>query len=312
MKNTKRSMIITTVLMVVVLVVAISTSTFAWYTAQSNVIATNTTVTSATSSSASLALDTTSSGAGATASSVTLTMNKVVEPMIPGALPESTTTWDNFATSDFQTAPVDNAGNFTSDGAPTSPAIIKTVALGDGSASELDAFYVINTNGTNATNVNVTVNIDTDGYTLLTTNKPNNWVTGFANYYTRTGTGSDSDPYVYTALTTVTDWAENTYYVKNSVIAADLRVAVFADDNYVGTWASTAADTYYGTISNGSAGTLATKYTATASGTAISLGSFAALQGKKIQVAAWFDGVGLVVDDSGMPAVFNISFNAVA
>lgn len=309
MKNTKRSMLITTVLMVVVLVVAISTSTFAWYTAQSTVVATNTTVTSATSSSASLALDTTNSGATATASSVTLTMNKTVEPMIPGANPTTDTTWAAFATSGFETAPIDNAGNFTQDGAATSPAIIKTVALGDGAASELNGFYVINTNGTNATNVNVTVTIDTDGYTLLTS-KPNNWVTGFANYYTRTETGLESDPYEYTALTATTNWAEGTYYVKNSVIAADLRVAVFADDKYVGTWASTAANTYYGEISNGAAGTLATKYTATASGTALSLGSFTALQGKLIQVAAWFDGVGLVVDDSGMPAVFNISFNA--
>lgn len=56
MKKMKKSMFITTLMMVVLLIVAISTSTFAWFSANDTVSATQTTMTAATSSAANIAI----------------------------------------------------------------------------------------------------------------------------------------------------------------------------------------------------------------------------------------------------------------
>lgn len=56
MKKMKKSMFITTLMMVVLLVVALSTSTFAWFSANDTVSATQTTMTAATSSAANIAI----------------------------------------------------------------------------------------------------------------------------------------------------------------------------------------------------------------------------------------------------------------
>lgn len=57
MKHMKKSMFITTLLMVVLLVVALSTATFAWFTANDTVVATQTTMTAATSSAANITIN---------------------------------------------------------------------------------------------------------------------------------------------------------------------------------------------------------------------------------------------------------------
>lgn len=46
------------------------------------------------------------------------------------------------------------------------------------------------------------------GYVLLT-EQPTDWTTGYANYYSRSGSEGS---YTYTALTEATTWASNTYY----------------------------------------------------------------------------------------------------
>jgi hypothetical protein len=296
-------MFLTTIIMVAVLVVALSTSTFAWYTAQNNVAATNTTLYAASSSAASLGLDTANNGANSTNSSVSLTLTTDVVPMVPTALFSTETT--KYSTVAFTTAPVDNANKFTAAGSPISPAKIASADVGSGAAAQ-DYFYIVNTNGTNAASVTVAVNIITDGYTLLKS-APANFTTAFGQYYTRTGTGTTEDPYVFTALTEAKNWATDTYYVSNSTISGKLRVSVFSDDSYIGVWGD--GNIYYGEIANGAAGTTSlTAMTGSSSGAALSLGSIDALDGRKIQVCAWFEGTDLVVANSALASVFTIAF----
>lgn len=319
-------MFISTILMVVVLVVALSTATFAWYTAQSTVMSTDTTLTSATSTSASIALSKTDNGAAANGSKVTLTMNNAttVAPMVPKtAYVVDTTTYDAFK-ADFFNAPVNNAGVFTSDGIAATPSTITQVAIDAEAASSAEGFYVINTNGTTKTGANVAVTINETGYSLTTT-KPNDWATNYASYYTRSATGNEENPYNYTAVAgenigteenpklVAPNWAEDTYYVSNAKIAADLRVAVFSNGTLKGIWAKTSTKAYYGTITEGNNGsTSLTGGDIVNSTTTVELGDFNPLEGKYIQIVAWFDGVGLVVDDAGLPAVFSLTFNASA
>lgn len=322
MKTMKKSMFITTIMMVVLLVVALSTATFAWYTAQSNVAVTETTVTSATSSAASIAIDSTG-GATSTNTSIAITMNKEIAPMVPFAAPTNATTYANFTTTTaanetgFYTAPINAAGNFTANGSAIAPAVIATAK---GTAQNY--FYVINTNGTNDAEVKVSVKIDTNGYTVLT-QKPNDWVANkTTKYYTRTkGVGDAADTYArITDQTTEFAYAEgndySNFYVKNDVIASKLRVAVFAGETdaatstYIATWSlDGGANTHYGKIEDTKTGTLTDVFESKSSDTKVALATISPLANRVVTVVAWFDGVDLDVNDSAMPAVFTINFD---
>lgn len=322
MKTMKKSMFITTIMMVVLLVVALSTATFAWYTAQSNVGVTDTTVFSAKSSAASIAIDSTG-GATSTNTSIAITMNKEIAPMVPYAAPTTATTYSNFTTTTaanqtgFYTAPINAAGNFTADGSAIAPAVIATAK---GTAQNY--FYVINTNGTNDANVQVSVKIDKDGYTVLT-QKPNDWVANkMTKYYTRTkGEGEAPDTYtLISAANTEFAYADkddyNNFYVKNDVIASKLRVAVFAGETdtdtstYIGTWSlNGGANTHYGKIEDKATGSLTEVFASNSSDTKVALATIAPLANRVVTVVAWFDGVELEVNDSAMPAVFTLNFD---
>lgn len=302
----KKSMLISTVLMVVLLVVAISTATFAWYTSNTQVNVTNTAISSAASTSASLSIDTTAN-TNSTNSSITITMGADLQPMIPDAEPSATdtiTTYDTFIGS-FTTANVNNAGIFTNNGSGTTPAEITNVKAGVAEAVSQDSFFVINTNKENATDVNAKVNIATEGYMKLAA-QPIDWSTNYTDYYTVV-----DGEYVAVTGETAPTFGDGTYYTANANIANHLRVAMFVDGNYVGTWATTAADTRYGTISNGADSSALATYAASANNTAIGIGNFAALGNKEIQLVAWFDGNALTVADAGAIAVFSVTFEAV-
>lgn len=80
MKTMKKSMFITTIMMVVLLVVALSTATFAWYTSTNNASSTETKLSSATSSDANIALGW---DANATTTTVSFADSGKLEPMVP-------------------------------------------------------------------------------------------------------------------------------------------------------------------------------------------------------------------------------------
>lgn len=94
------------------------------------------------------------------------------------------------------------------------------VAVGDGSKFKATANMEICTAGLDTT-------VDADFFTNLAklkyilyggeptydllTSKPSDWETKYTTYFTRTGTGTSADPYVYAANTTST-WATDTFY----------------------------------------------------------------------------------------------------
>lgn len=84
MKKTRKSLFISTVLMVVLLVVAISTATFAWYSAQSTATAQNAKLTTAATTDANIALSTVD---GTWSNVVQLTAATDIHPMVPISLP---------------------------------------------------------------------------------------------------------------------------------------------------------------------------------------------------------------------------------
>ena len=157
MKNTKRSMLITTVLMVVVLVVAISTSTFAWYTASSSGSATSAEITSAQSSSANIAVGWTNT---ATTSTIAFynTPGTTVAPMCPTEALATKTGTPAFYTNDLSAG-----GVFNNNRTNANPWTVQNAEIDNGEgvpatpAGEFTSFYVVNNNVNAAATVNMTM-----------------------------------------------------------------------------------------------------------------------------------------------------------
>ncbi len=324
----KKTNLITTLALVVIVAIALSTATYAWYTSQSSAKA-STTLYAATSTSASIAIDTTANANSAN-TSLTFTLNNDVTPMVPTTAPAAGTTTftDMTAEKYFVGAPINAAGYFTAVGAKQTPATINKVTVADVD-SAVTSFYVINTNPNTDATVAVKVTGNAEGYTLLK-NKPADWAS------LNNKTDAVSTKYfsvandVYTGLTmgntTNVKWEANKYYVKNSELLAQLRVAVFqgTDGNLVGIWAGTnvVATNYYAgteawkTATDENPTTAAaqmTKFDAIASGVAATTQqlSIAAQTGTEIKVIAWFDGEGLVDSLNGLGTAFTIEFNVV-
>lgn len=83
-KTMKKSMFFTTILMVVLLIVALSTATFAWFSANNTVTATQTTMTAATSTSASIEIGWDTGNMG---SSISFDPVNMMQPAIPEEKP---------------------------------------------------------------------------------------------------------------------------------------------------------------------------------------------------------------------------------
>ncbi len=154
MKNAKKSMFITTILMVAVLIVAVSTATFAWYTTTTGVNASEATVRSASSESADIAIDWVSAS---NSTSITLEGGPAIQPMAPTAAVTADT---KKSAMYFNTAPVDLDGDFTAAGTTTEPwALSHTVTTGEEPnivTNTYNSFYVINNNYNNSTSVKMT------------------------------------------------------------------------------------------------------------------------------------------------------------
>ena len=149
MKSTKKSLFITTIAMVVLMVVALSTATFAWYTASGTTKAENAVLKTAQSSSANIAIgwEKTSD-----AISVTFADNSATTPLAPMAPTALITTETTPASIAFSTQTLDNEGNFNDNGGSASP--WRTTE--NDTAARQD-FYVINNNLNAGTTVSMTL-----------------------------------------------------------------------------------------------------------------------------------------------------------
>ncbi len=307
----KKSMVVTTIVMVLLLVVALSTATFAWYTAQSNATVTETLVTSANSTSASLVIDTAkATSSTANQSSVDITMNQAINPAMYNSATApvvGTTTYADFKAA-FITYTVDNAGNYASAPTTTQVAAITDVKGSGSSAVEQDSFYVTNVGGV-ASGISAAVTINPNYYAEKAVNAGES-VEGL---YTKNG-----DAYEATQ-TGATAEAGTTYYELKA--NPFLRVAMFIDGKYVGTWASSEqAAVQYANITIGAGGPAAgdtpaahSNYTATASGTAENVvSSVAPMGGVQVQLVAWFEGDSHTNAYAGTGALFTVMFSGVA
>ena len=161
MKNAKKSMFITTILMVAVLIVAVSTATFAWYTASNTGSATTATVTSATAADANIAVGWSNN---AETTSIAFSGSQVVSPMVPNA--ELDTDAD-ISSITFQTANVSTEDLFGTPAGGT-PWTVKNAQVGeDGDADYIAAetkssFFVINHNVNAGATVTVKATISGD------------------------------------------------------------------------------------------------------------------------------------------------------
>jgi hypothetical protein len=327
MKHMKKSMFITTLAMVVVLVVALSTATFAWYSANTNVNVDATVLQSATTNAASLALSHSNNGSAASGISADLVLNsESIGPMVPqlasGWVPgtvaingegeatassQTVTTYDSFSDA-FITASVDANGKFLTNATTASPATMATSSI-DGAAAAA-GLYVVNTNNANTASVTVAVTIASTVYKSAGT------ITEFAQnttYYTRSGD----------TFTVANAYAENTnYYIADTNLNKYLRVAVFAGDStnmyLLGVWSGDNSTTsaYYapdafvqGEASSGAVVAADTNTVKASAGNAAAALSLAPLQGASLQFIAWFDGNYLTTDDSGEYASFSIALN---
>lgn len=322
MKHMKRSMFITTLIMTVVLVVALSTATFAWYTANSSVTATRTSVTSASSGSASLVIDNQRiNNPNATTSSVDLTLAGENHPMVytsDSAVVVNTTTYADFVAA-FKTFTRNGSDKFASVPTSVAPGTLSAVS-GTGSSNDI---YLSNVGGVAMSSVSTTVTIEpfyevVTGLTVGTSS--------VTNYYTESAG-------VYTKITSESAKAEQdvTYYQAGHDY---LRVAVFAgnyeddDDELVlkgiygaGTAQRANATALAAAVVGGDIGTavgnatlnadLTTASAFKASGTSLAIsGSVAQYGAVKVKVVVWFEGVSMLNADASKAAAFTMTFAA--
>ena len=251
----KKRLLITSIVMMLVVAVALSTATYAWFTSNANVQATAVTFTAATNTEDSIAIAWTGNDNPGTILTAG-TAGTSMRPMVPETLTDHETT----SAVVFKTGKL-----YTSAGVPTFKDVTSTDVAAviwatndNGAASPVaaDSFYIKNNSTANVvTNIKVTATI-TPNYIACTNGE---LAAAGYTYYSRTGTGTDQDPYVYTQETVTAGTTVVSDFFKTC--ASTVRVAVFTRDltelgttdtssNFLlrGVFASTAsADTYLAT-----------------------------------------------------------------
>ena len=316
----KKSMFITTIMMVVLLVVALSTATFAWYTAQANVTVTSTSVSSASSNSASLVIDT----AAATSiddnnSTITLTTSQSIVPMIyhSATAPTTTVTYEAFMNNSFYTCVVDNDGNLVNSALATTAGQIVSAKGSDGVKTQ-NYFVLTNVGGTSLASLKITVT--TTHYTFTAKEVEAGETT--ADLYET----NDGSSVALPADSTNTTGAKKTYYERSENTNDNLNVAVFAGSSNAAsamtlkavygkakyteaelsalTSGKNAADTFaykdFGALKKDSGAEVEI-----ATNVAANAGAGSAVY---VALAVWFEGDGMKNSMAGTTAQFTISF----
>ncbi|NCA91732.1 hypothetical protein EOM82_00550 [bacterium] len=236
MKHMKKSMFITTVMMVVLLIVAVSTATFAWYTSSNTVNTTEAEVSSAQSTDANISIGWSDNTVVGHSSIDFKTDNVEYVPMSP--LYVGTEGFVFNASTAFRTASMSFGKLYN----PSSA----TPYLGTDPDSASTTFYIINysrtatnitftstTAGENADRLRIAIfqvggpnngllvytnkdlyyateNAEVPEHYELLASAPGNWSTQFATYYTKSGE-------VYTPVAGVAPtFQPNIYYAKNA------------------------------------------------------------------------------------------------
>lgn len=262
----KKRLLITSIVMMLVVAVALSTATYAWFTSNANVTATQVSFTAATNNEDSIAIAWDGNDNPGTLLSAA-TAGTTMSPMVPVSLTNHTTTSEEV----FKTAKI-----YTKAGDPTfksvsttSPIVWQTADNGATPSAEASSFYIKNNSTANVVdNIKVTATI-TPNYVACVTGE---LAAAGYTYYTRSG---ESEPYTYTPeeVTVGSTVVTGKYKTCESTV----RVAIFTRDltnlgtsdttsDYLlrGVFAKTAsADTYLATAAFADEGSQST-YAATA------------------------------------------------
>lgn len=343
MKHMKKSMFITTVLMVVLLIVAVSTATFAWYTSSNTVNTVATEVNSASSTGANISIgwaDNTPVGT----SSMTFYDQPAGDgfhPMVPLKTGETFTFNNDTA---FYTAVI-SYGNL-SNHAPATPYIGQKEGGGN-------TFYIINyakvaTNvkfsanvtGENAARLRLAVFNATTGALVFThgsyytgeivatvpktyseiTEQPGDWADNFSKYST-----SGTEDVFVTAVAPA--WAENKYYKDGELVVGNPygtapsdwvgSYQTYSTTQYINTPVVGVAPTFPGTVYKINAEVPAHMITSASAVPPINAGQDIAASTDGVTgkaqgfiIKAWFDGPTQVDAFGGMPAKFALTVQA--
>jgi len=278
-----KSLFISTIAMVVLLVVALATGTFAWYSAQSQVTATNAKITTAEVTNASINL-TWNAAADPAAGDLTSTTfgAKQIGPMIPTSL----------------------LADYVTGGTPSGTPPVFTTAT------------IENISGTNYFKDNgTTVNAWEETDETLTSNSL--YVMNLnpsSDVYVRPSVTFE-DPTPYVAAKPV----DNFDLLRVAIYSQDLETNEY---EYMGTWGPStlgngaANPVFYGTIVGGAATTsISGSYSPTASGVQDGEFVIGAYEKVQIYIYAWLEGTKLDNDRSmlsleGSPVVFSVVFDA--
>ncbi len=325
MKHVKKSLFISTVLMVALMVVALSTATFAWYTAQSSTTVTETELFSATSSTAAIAIsgDNISSASFNNTSVEIELQNAPIAPMIPKSV---FTTDTSFTTASglFQTFEITYDDKLQTAAKSATPATIKGVTNLSGTATEYEnatGIYVANQGSQSISALKIDIDITGSAsdfiYHSVATTAGTTIVDG---YYTYDSTNSQ-----YVAVTgTNVKAVEGTEYFQRFSTNDFLRVAVFAgtvggDITYKGTFSGTNTTIYAHDYSSAVAGDAVVK-TPTTTITPVSEATLTIAENVPavtstgnvifVQLICWFEGGELVNSNAGSGATFNVTFSA--
>jgi hypothetical protein len=284
MKHTKRSLFITTIMMVVLLVVALSTATFAWYTSSGNASAKTTTLSSATSSSANIAI-----GWGQTAktTSVEFVNSGALVPMVPyygGATPVITT--------------------YNADG----------TVLAD-PAGTLVATQIFCTGTLQNNNGTLTFKESSSGAAAWQEKEFKDEDDGVDTLYVINYNTSTVANVTITPTFNDMDAEDLKFYEAYKSL---IRIAVFADSNYIGTLGASSQSCTYAKLDAGTSGWFE-KGTSDATGTftvsdtvnfKIPIAPDANGKAVKLDLFAWLDGSLLVDSLAGFSATFDLAFAA--
>lgn len=341
MKHMKKSMFITTVMMVVLLIVAVSTATFAWYTSSNTVNTVATQVNSAQSTGANISIGWTESTPVGTSSLEFYTNSTPFSPMVP-TITEAEGTFSFTNATTFYTANI-SYGTLSNHGTAT-PYIGKQAEGGS------STFYVINYSATKATNITfdsnetgenaarlrvAVFNADTGAlvYTnadlywgmlmepdaavfAMTTEQPTGWADNYANYST---SGTE-----YVPVTAVAPaFQPNTYYSGGTVLTSEPGDWVGQYATYstspslmvpvVGVAPTWVADKYYAytaPVPERLVAPGAQKFNAYSTPTQVAAADGVVGTAQGFIVKAWFDGPSQVDAYGGTNATFTLTASA--
>ena len=331
----KKRLLITSIVMMLVVAVALSTATYAWFTSNASVTASQVTLTAATNEAASLGIGWTATGEFLPEIEATSPSGSTFAPAIPAALINNTTESDVAFATQFATPDENGDMVWLDDGDTANPYVWTNGEQTSFFVKNLSPANTISTVTLTATFTDIDTDDDIDAAALLRVGV----VKKVSDSYKLLGVLAKETAYTYTAVTASTQMtaAAGTYFKKYlgqyvpAVPGTEAQVTSGAADYYRGTdpdnedysGATTAtagkfytraanthnyAEVAYGEIDEGES---VNDILTTASVTSIVVATdLEALDSFELKILVWEDGVALGDLEQGLGAGVSLNFTA--